>query len=222
LDLPDDDELLTLVGQALRDDGLSITVHPDARFIVIHYNPAGHVYHTLAVVILSYHILLVKAANYDPDGDILMQHLIADIPVEDPSAFIKLKDLCHKQELKPRHRNESPMNRLRIWWIPQVPGQAFRRDVKDYVEAKLLLDTLGAYDLFQLDNNIKPDFANVGGLEEWDSEERVYLDWHPSEQESLVLEQLFGSDIGYSDDPLDQMTLEQVRQFQEELNKVKT
>jgi hypothetical protein len=55
--------------------------------------------------------------------------------------------------------------RLRVWWIPQVPMKAFRVDVKTIDEAKLLLRALAQYDLFQLENNIKPDYANAGGLE---------------------------------------------------------
>jgi hypothetical protein len=54
---------------------------------------------------------------------------------------------------------------LRVWWIPQIPGNAFRVPVASPVEAKKILDVLAQYDLFQLANNIKPDYCNVGGLE---------------------------------------------------------
>lgn len=54
---------------------------------------------------------------------------------------------------------------LRVWWIPQVPGKAFHVPVKSVDEAKLVLATLARYDLFQLENRIKPDFCNAGGLE---------------------------------------------------------
>jgi len=58
---------------------------------------------------------------------------------------------------------------LRVWWIPQVPMKAFHVPVKDTEQAKLILDTLAFYDLFQLENHIKPDYSNAGGLE-------VYVD----------------------------------------------
>lgn len=112
------------------------------------------------------------------------------------------------------------MRRLRVWWIPQIPMKAFAVDVQNFVEAKLLLDTLADYDLFQFKNRVKPDYANVGGLTEWDDADEEYLDWHPDEAEQEILNVLFGhdSDIAFSDDPLDEMTLEQVRQFQAKLD----
>jgi hypothetical protein len=67
---------------------------------------------------------------------------------------------------------------LRIWWIPQVPMEAFYVPVDSPAEAKKILDVLADYDLFQLKHNIKPDFSNAGGLEvfedgewsEWEDE----------------------------------------------------
>jgi len=65
--------------------------------------------------------------------------------------------------------------RLRVWWIPQVPMKAFRVDVKTIDEAKLLLKTLAQYDLFQYENNIKPDYCNTGGLETF--EDGDWCEW---------------------------------------------
>jgi hypothetical protein len=42
--------------------------------------------------------------------------------------------------------------------------------VNSVEEAHLLLDTLAAYDKFQFDNKIKPDYSNVGGLSVWDDD----------------------------------------------------
>lgn len=53
----------------------------------------------------------------------------------------------------------------RVWWIPQVPMKPFYVSVNTEEEAVLILDTLAKYDLFQLDNNVKPDYSNAGGLE---------------------------------------------------------
>jgi hypothetical protein len=58
---------------------------------------------------------------------------------------------------------------LRVWWIPQMPMKAFYVDVLTIREAQLVLDTLGKYDAFQYENNIKPDYSNAGGVE-------VYVD----------------------------------------------
>ena len=56
---------------------------------------------------------------------------------------------------------------LRVWWIPQLGGRLipFYWPVNDIHVAKILLDCLAQYDLYQLKNHIKPDFANTGGLE---------------------------------------------------------
>jgi hypothetical protein len=49
---------------------------------------------------------------------------------------------------------------LKLWWVPQIPMQAFEVPVKDIDQAVLLLNTLADYDRFQLENNIKGDYAN--------------------------------------------------------------
>jgi len=64
---------------------------------------------------------------------------------------------------------------LRVWWCPQIPCKAFTAHVTTLAEAKLLLTTLADYDLFQLSHNIKPDYANAGGLSVFDGES--WIDW---------------------------------------------
>ena len=34
-------------------------------------------------------------------------------------------------------------------------------------EAKKILDVLAFYDIFQYENNVKPDYSNAGGLQIW-------------------------------------------------------
>ncbi|KKL92993.1 hypothetical protein LCGC14_1879130 [marine sediment metagenome] len=41
----------------------------------------------------------------------------------------------------------------------------FHVPVSTIKEAKLILNTLAQYDLFQFHNKVKPDYANAGGLE---------------------------------------------------------
>ena len=69
------------------------------------------------------------------------------------------------------------MNTLRVWWIPQVPMDPFYVPVNNLVEARLILDAFAQYDDFQLKNNIKPDYSNVGGLQMWDDGEKAWFDW---------------------------------------------
>lgn len=73
---------------------------------------------------------------------------------------------------------------LRVWHIPQVPGEPFYVDVKTVSDAKLVLDVLAKYDTFQFEHNIKPDYSNAAGLEvfrngdweEWESEDGQGID----------------------------------------------
>jgi hypothetical protein len=54
---------------------------------------------------------------------------------------------------------------FRVWWIPQVPMTPFYYGVPSLNAGLMLCDALARYDLFQLEHNVKPDFANVGGIE---------------------------------------------------------
>ena len=73
---------------------------------------------------------------------------------------------------------------LRVWWIAQVPADAFRVPVSSLSEAKLLLKTFAAYDFYQLANHIKGDFSNAGGLEQFNGND--WEDWeNPETGESI-------------------------------------
>lgn len=65
---------------------------------------------------------------------------------------------------------------LRVWWIPQVPGKAFRVPVATPAKAKKLLSVFADYDLFQFKNKIKPDYCNAGGLEIFEHDD--WNEWH--------------------------------------------
>lgn len=67
--------------------------------------------------------------------------------------------------------------KLRVWHIPQVSGKPFYIPVNDITEAKKVMDILSAYDLFQLENNIKPDFCNINGVQQFDEQENEWYDW---------------------------------------------
>lgn len=57
---------------------------------------------------------------------------------------------------------------LRFWWIPQIPMKAFTRKVATIAEGRMLEEAFADYDQFQLDNNIKPDYSNTGGIARWE------------------------------------------------------
>ena len=71
------------------------------------------------------------------------------------------------------------MSKLRVWWIPQVGAcDPFYVPVESVEEAKKVMDLLAAYDAFQFQSMIKPDYTNVGGLEMFDEETGEWNDWY--------------------------------------------
>jgi hypothetical protein len=73
--------------------------------------------------------------------------------------------------------------KLRVWWIPQVPMKPFYVDVASIEEGAKIIQVLCDYDVFQFENNVKPDYTNVGGLQmfdpqdDTDSPEGSWVDW---------------------------------------------
>lgn len=89
-----------------------------------------------------------------------------------------------------------PMRRqYRVWWISQVPMKPFYVPVYSPLEGRKILDVLAEYDLFQLQNNIKPDFSNAGGLEVFDLDNKEdgpdgsWLEWADSEGNDISSEE---------------------------------
>lgn len=82
---------------------------------------------------------------------------------------------------------------LRIWWIPQIPGDAFEWPVADLAQAALMLDALAAYDDFQFAKRVKGDYSNAGGLQvfsgenwnDWEDEDCDGFDAWREKQKSL-------------------------------------
>lgn len=64
---------------------------------------------------------------------------------------------------------------LRVWHIPNIPGSPFHVYVDAPQEAQRVLQLLAKYDIFQFENNIKPDFCNSGGLEVFEDGE--WCEW---------------------------------------------
>jgi len=68
--------------------------------------------------------------------------------------------------------------KLRVWWIPQVPMEAFYINVKSVDEARKILQVLANYDTFQFEKRVKPDYSNAGGLQMLEGKE--WLEWYCS------------------------------------------
>ncbi|MBH9579747.1 hypothetical protein [Inhella proteolytica] len=66
----------------------------------------------------------------------------------------------------PKKQTHKPGD-LRVWWVPQVPMKAFYAPVDSVAMGAKLLEVLANYDIFQFENNVKPDYCNAGGLQRW-------------------------------------------------------
>ena len=102
--------------------------------------------------------------------------------------------------------------KLKVWWIPQVPGKPFEVFLDSLKTAKILLDCLAKYDDFQYKHNIKPDYCNAGGLMmlgeegEWtdfyvdDLGPNIGLDFEGQDIDSLTIAQCVNLDDLFSGD----------------------
>lgn len=68
--------------------------------------------------------------------------------------------------------------KLRVWWVPQIPMEAFYIPVESPEEGKNVMDLLAAYDCFQYNHNVKPDYCNNGGLQYFNEEDNEWEDWY--------------------------------------------
>lgn len=66
--------------------------------------------------------------------------------------------------------------KLRVWWIPQIPMKSFYWPVGSVEEGVRVMQLLTEYDEFQYENGVKPDYSNVGGLQAVD-EDGDWVDW---------------------------------------------
>lgn len=94
--------------------------------------------------------------------------------------------------------------KLRVWWIAQVgqDSDSFYVPVENVVEAKRVMDILAAYDAYQLQNNIKPDYCNVGGLQMLNVETGEWEDWYTETEDGYYFDDIdeYLEEIGKSDE----------------------
>ncbi len=93
---------------------------------------------------------------------------------------------------------QKDLPQLRVWWIPQVPMKPFEVFVSSFAQAKVLLEVLAQYDRFQLQNHIKPDYSNAGGLQVFEDGE--WSDFWTDEGEDIdevTFERCLALDLGW-------------------------
>lgn len=62
------------------------------------------------------------------------------------------------------------MTKYRLGHIPQVPMKAFEVHSDDLDYLVKLEDVLAQYDIFQFENNIKPDYSNMTFIQSLDED----------------------------------------------------
>lgn len=67
--------------------------------------------------------------------------------------------------------------KMRVWWI-STGSEAFYIPVNSIEEARKIMDVLAYYDCFLMNQEVRGDYANCGGLEVWDEEEQEWNDWY--------------------------------------------
>lgn len=84
------------------------------------------------------------------------------------------------QSITSSHNPEPVDGELRALHIPQIPGKSFEVQVASITEGREVLDVLAYYDLFQFENHIKPDYANMGTLVRYVEKDK---DWEEVDDE---------------------------------------
>lgn len=67
--------------------------------------------------------------------------------------------------------------KLRVWWIPQIPMTPFIVEIETIEEGVKLIEVLARYDMFQFTHNIKPDYCNTGGVEQFNEDTCEWESW---------------------------------------------
>lgn len=68
--------------------------------------------------------------------------------------------------------------KMRVWWYPQIGTDTFYVPVHSVEEAKKVMDILAYYDCFLMNQEIRGDYCNAGGLEVWDDETEEWNEWY--------------------------------------------
>lgn len=64
--------------------------------------------------------------------------------------------------------------KLKIWWLPGLPGPSFEKEVGSVEEGHRLLDTLVDYTRYLERRGLMPVYsADVGGVQAWEDGEWV-------------------------------------------------
>lgn len=54
--------------------------------------------------------------------------------------------------------------RFKVWYIPQIPMPAFEREYDNFETAKAVINALIGLSIFEFENRVKPDYADMAGI----------------------------------------------------------
>lgn len=74
---------------------------------------------------------------------------------------------------------------IRVWYIPQVPMEAFEVDVPDFATAQLVLNVLGKFSYFEYAHRVKPDYADAGGIHRYENDGDGGMGWFEVDEYEL-------------------------------------
>lgn len=67
--------------------------------------------------------------------------------------------------------------RYRLWYVPQIGmGRFYEQDFNDLTTAAIALNTIYKVAIWEYENHVKSDFANIGGVRFFDEQEQLWID----------------------------------------------
>lgn len=79
---------------------------------------------------------------------------------------------------------------LKVVHTSPFPGESFEYPVDDIIQAWVVLNTLAAYDEFQIAKSIRSDFSSTQTLLVWDAEEEEWVEYSANEYYDVEVEDI--------------------------------
>lgn len=80
--------------------------------------------------------------------------------------------------------------KLKVIHTSPFPGDSFEYPVSDLIQAWIVLNTLAAYDEFQIAKGIRPDFSSTQILLVWDAEEEEWVEYSANDYYDVGVEDI--------------------------------
>lgn len=81
--------------------------------------------------------------------------------------------------------------KYKIWYIPQIPMPPWELEIDDLETAKLVLNSVIDFSIFEYVNRVKPDYADVAGISRWEEDGEGGFDWFELDEDEWREEAAF-------------------------------